>query len=104
MGKLMADAAKKNGKTATRLKFWRVLKPFFTQENEARRKAWGWFALMIALLVLESGVLVAFSYTQVRGGLIRETDPPACGVCRRWGRAEGQHSLYITSDGCQESR
>ncbi|CAN0152237.1 unnamed protein product, partial [Scytosiphon promiscuus] len=64
MGKLMADAAKKNGKTATRLKFCRVLKPFFTQENEARRKAWGWFALMIALLVLESGVLVAFSYTQ----------------------------------------
>lgn len=78
MGKLISDAAKKNGKTATRLKFWRVLKPFFTQENEAKSKAWGWFVLMIALLVLESGVLVAFSYTQVRSGSVSVTQTSAC--------------------------
>ncbi|CAN0130773.1 unnamed protein product [Ectocarpus sp. 6 AP-2014] len=63
MGKLIADAAQKNGKTPIRLKFWKVLRPFFTI-NEDRKTAWGWLVLMLALLVLESGVLVAFSYTQ----------------------------------------
>ena len=66
MGKLISDAAKKNGRTPIRLKFWRVLSPFFTERNVDRKTAWSWFVLMLALLVLESGVLVAFSYTQVR--------------------------------------
>ncbi|CAM9222604.1 unnamed protein product [Ectocarpus fasciculatus] len=64
MGKLIADAAQKNGRTPIRLKFWKVLRPFFTAVNEDRKKAWCWLVLMLALLVLESGVLVAFSYTQ----------------------------------------
>lgn len=64
MGKLISDAAKKNGSTPIRLKFWAVLRPFFTV-NEQRKTAWSWLVLMLALLVLESGVLVAFSYTQV---------------------------------------
>eukprot|EP00903_Cladosiphon_okamuranus_P008953 g8567.t2 len=64
MGKLISDAAKRNGKTPIRLKFWRVLSPFFTKINKDRKTAWSWFVLMLALLVLESGVLVAFSYTQ----------------------------------------
>lgn len=68
MGKLIADAAQKNGRTPIRLKFWKVLRPFFTVVNEDRKKAWCWLVLMLALLVLESGVLVAFSYTQVRYG------------------------------------
>lgn len=66
MGKLLAHAAKKNGGTPIYLKFWAVLRPFFTSMNEDRMTAWGWLALMLGLLVLESGVLVAFSYTQVK--------------------------------------
>lgn len=62
----MATAAKKNGATPIYLKFWAVLRPFFTSENEKKVSAWGWLILMMALLVLESGVLVAFSYTQVQ--------------------------------------
>lgn len=67
MGKTISDAVKKNGRTPIRLKFCRVLAPFFTKTNEDRKTAWSWLVLMLALLVLESGVLVAFSYTQVGG-------------------------------------
>lgn len=63
---VFANAAKKNGGKPIRLKFLAVLRPFFTSVNQDRNKAWGWLGLMLALLVLESGVLVAFSYTQVR--------------------------------------
>lgn len=46
-------------------KFWAVQRPFFSSLNEGRLKAWGWLVLMIVLLMFESAVLVAFSYTQV---------------------------------------
>lgn len=65
MGGFIAIAAKKNGGTPIRFKFLAVLKPFFTSVNKDRKNAWGWLVLMLALLVLESGVLVTFSYTQV---------------------------------------
>lgn len=65
MGGLYANATKKNGGTPIRFKFLAVLRPFFTSVNKDRKNAWGWLVLMLALLVLESGVLVAFSYTQV---------------------------------------
>lgn len=75
MGGLFVNAAKKNGGTPIRFKFLAVLRPFFTSVNQDRNKAWGWLGLMLALLVLESGVLVTFSYTQVRAMV-----PPLCAV------------------------
>ncbi len=65
MGKL-SDATKRNSRTPTRLKFFRVLSPFFLNTNKDRKTAWVWLGLMLVLLVLESWFLVAFSYTQVR--------------------------------------
>lgn len=44
--------------------FVTIVKPFFTL-NKDKAKAWGWLVFMIILLMLESALLVSFSYTQV---------------------------------------
>lgn len=71
MSEELAEEAKGDVEVPISVKFWTVLRPFFTTMNKDRAKAWVWLLAMIALLMLESLVLVAFSYTQVCAIVVR---------------------------------
>lgn len=46
-------------------KFWAVMSPFYGQYNKHRARSVALLVCCVVLLMTESAVLVAFSYTQV---------------------------------------